>query len=174
MGAVAAAFVDFAIAFVVLLGMMLYYGIVPGFNLVWLPLFLLLTLVCSLGIGLWLSALNLKYRDVRYVVPFLTQLWLFVTPIAYPSSMLPARWQLVYGLNPMSGVIEGFRWALLGTEAPDWTLMAVSAAIHFQDIEPVVVAGQNVDAVQRDVPEDIEDATGEHQLDRVAVVGPLL
>jgi lipopolysaccharide transport system permease protein len=127
--AVLSGIVDFGLAFIVLLGMMLYYGVVPGFNLLWLPLFLLLTLVCSLGIGLWLSALNLKYRDVRYVVPFLTQLWLFVTPIAYPSSMLPARWQLVYGLNPMAGVVKGFRWALLGnTPAPGPIIIVSSLA----------------------------------------------
>lgn len=125
--AVLSGIVDFGLAFIVLLGMMLYYGIVPGFNLVWLPLFLLLTLVCSLGTGLWLSALNLKYRDVRYVVPFLTQLWLFVTPIAYPSSMLPQRWQLVYGLNPMAGVVKGFRWALLGTTPAPGPIIVVSS-----------------------------------------------
>ena len=125
--AVLSGIVDFGLAFIVLLGMMLYYGVVPGFNLVWLPLFLLLTLVCSLGTGLWLSALNLKYRDVRYVVPFLTQLWLFVTPIAYPSSMLPQRWQLVYGLNPMAGVVKGFRWALLGTTPAPGPIIVVSS-----------------------------------------------
>ena len=125
--AVLSGIVDFGLAFIVLLGMMLYYGVVPGFNLVWLPLFLLLTLVCSLGTGLWLSALNLKYRDVRYVVPFLTQLWLFVTPIAYPSSMLPQRWQLVYGLNPMAGVVKGFRWALLGTTPAPGPIIIVSS-----------------------------------------------
>ncbi len=127
--AVLSGIVDFGLAFIVMLGMMLYYGVVPGFNLIWLPLFLLLTLVCSLGVGLWLSALNLKYRDVRYVVPFLTQLWLFITPIAYPSSILPARWQLVYGLNPMAGVVKGFRWALLGnTPAPGPIIIASSLA----------------------------------------------
>jgi lipopolysaccharide transport system permease protein len=127
--AVLSGIVDFGLAFVVLLGMMLYYGIVPTANVVWLPLFLLLALVCSLGIGLWLSALNLKYRDVRYVVPFLTQIWLFVTPIAYPSTFIPARWQLVYGLNPMAGVVRGFRWALLGTTtAPGPIILASSLA----------------------------------------------
>jgi lipopolysaccharide transport system permease protein len=125
--AVLSGIVDFGLAFVVLLGMMLYYGIVPTANVVWLPLFLLLALVSSLGIGLWLSALNLKYRDVRYVVPFLTQIWLFVTPIAYPSTLLPARWQLVYGLNPMAGVVRGFRWALLGTQTAPGPIVIVSA-----------------------------------------------
>jgi lipopolysaccharide transport system permease protein len=125
--AVLSGIVDFGLAFIVLLGMMLYYGIVPTANVVWLPLFLLLALVCSLGIGLWLSALNLKYRDVRYVVPFLTQIWLFVTPIAYPSALLPARWQLVYGLNPMAGVVRGFRWALLGTATAPGPIIIVSS-----------------------------------------------
>jgi lipopolysaccharide transport system permease protein len=125
--AVLSGIVDFGLAFIVLLAMMLYYGIVPTFNVVWLPFFFLLALVCSLGIGLWVSALNLKYRDVRYVIPFLTQIWLFVTPIAYPSSMLPARWQLVYGLNPMAGVVRGFRWALLGTRTAPGPIIVVSS-----------------------------------------------
>src|SRR5207248_3216430 len=107
--------VDFALAFVVLLGMMLHYGIMPTVNVIWLPLFFLLALVTALGVGLWLSALNVQYRDVRYVVPFLTQIWLFSTPIAYPSTLLGQPWRTLYGLNPMAGVVEGFRWALLGT-----------------------------------------------------------
>jgi lipopolysaccharide transport system permease protein len=119
--------VDFVLAFGVLLGMMLYYGIVPTVNVVWLPLFLLLALVTSLGIGLWLSALNVEFRDVRYVVPFLTQFWLFATPIAYPSSLLNEPWRTVYGLNPMVGVVEGFRWALLGTNTAPGPVVAVSS-----------------------------------------------
>lgn len=121
--------VDFAIAFAVLLGMMLYYGIVPTVNVIWLPLFLLLALVTSLGVGLWLSALNVQFRDVRYVVPFLTQAWMFATPIVYPSSMLSEPWRTIYGLNPMVGVVEGFRWALLGTKtAPGAIIVASSLA----------------------------------------------
>lgn len=119
--------VDFALAFVVLLAMMLYYGIVPTLNVLWLPLFLLLALVASLGVGLWLSALNVEYRDVRYVVPFITQFWLFVTPIAYPSSLLSEPWRTLYGLNPMVGVVEGFRWALLGTKTAPGPIIAVSS-----------------------------------------------
>jgi lipopolysaccharide transport system permease protein len=119
--------VDFALAFVVLLGMMLYYGIVPTVNVLWLPLFLLLALITSLGVGLWLSALNVEYRDVRYVVPFITQFWLFVTPIAYPSSLLSQPWRTIYGLNPMVGVVEGFRWALLGTKTAPGPIIAVSS-----------------------------------------------
>lgn len=125
--AVLSGIVDFGLAFVVLLGMMLYYGIMPTSHIVWLPLFLLLALVTALGFGLWLSALNLKYRDVRYVVPFLTQLWLFATPIAYSSTILPERWQLVYGLNPMAGVVKGFRWALLGTKASPGPIVVASS-----------------------------------------------
>jgi lipopolysaccharide transport system permease protein len=107
--------VDFLIAFLILVCMMLYYGIVPGLASLWLVFFLVLTLVCSLGVGLWLSALNVEYRDVRFAIPFLTQFWMFATPIAYPSSLLSEPWRTVYGLNPMVGVVEGFRWALLGT-----------------------------------------------------------
>jgi lipopolysaccharide transport system permease protein len=120
--------VDFLLAFVVLLGMMLYYGMVPTLNVFWLPLFVLLALVTSLGVGLWFSALNVEYRDVRYVVPFITQFWLFATPIAYPSSLLSQPWRTIYGLNPMVGVVEGFRWALLGTKTAPGPIIAVSSA----------------------------------------------
>jgi lipopolysaccharide transport system permease protein len=120
--------VDFALAFIVLVGMMLYYGLVPTLNVLWLPLFLLLALITSLGVGLWLSALNVEYRDVRYVVPFITQFWLFVTPIAYASSLLHQPWRTLYGLNPMVGVVEGFRWALLGTKTAPGPIIAVSSA----------------------------------------------
>jgi len=107
--------VDFAIAFIVLLGMMVYYGITLTARVWTLPLFLLLAILTAMGVSLWLSALNVLYRDVGYVTPFLTQFWLFITPIAYPASMVPAKWRLLYALNPMTGVVEGFRWALLGT-----------------------------------------------------------
>lgn len=119
--------VDFLLAFIVLVGMMLYYGMMPTLNVLWLPLFLLLALVASLGVGLWLSALNVEYRDVRYVVPFITQFWLFVTPIAYPSSLLHEPWRSLYGLNPMVGVVEGFRWALLRTNTAPGPIIAVSS-----------------------------------------------
>jgi lipopolysaccharide transport system permease protein len=119
--------VDFSLAFLVLLGMMLYYGIVPTSNLYLLPLFILLALVTSLGVGLWLSALNVEFRDVRYIVPFLVQFWLFSTPIAYPSSLLSEPWRTLYGMNPMVGVVEGFRWALLGTNTAPGPIIAVSA-----------------------------------------------
>ena len=125
--AVLAGLVDFAVAFVVLCAMMLYYGVALTANVLWLPLFLLLALATALGAGLWLSALNVQYRDVRYVVPFAVQFWLFATPIAYPSSLLPEPWRTVYGLNPMAGVVEGFRWALLGTETRPGAMTALSA-----------------------------------------------
>jgi len=119
--------VDFLLAFVVLIAMMLYYGMAPTLSVLWLPMFLLLALVTSLGVGLWLSALNVKYRDVRYIVPFITQFWLFVTPIAYPSSLLHQPWRTIYGLNPMVGVVEGFRWALLRTGTAPGPIIAVSS-----------------------------------------------
>jgi lipopolysaccharide transport system permease protein len=119
--------VDFAVGFVLLIAMMLIQGVRPGWRVVWLPAFLLLAIVTALGVGLWLSALNIEYRDVRYVVPFLTQFWLFATPIAYPGSLLHEPWRAVYGLNPMAGVVEGFRWALLGGEGPG-PMIAVSSS----------------------------------------------
>ena len=118
--------IDFILAFVVLLGMMAFYRIVPSINVLWLPGFLLLALITSLGVGLWLSALNVRFRDVRYVVPFITQFWLFATPIAYPSSLLAEPWRTIYGLNPMVGVVEGVRWALLGTNTAPGAMIAVS------------------------------------------------
>jgi lipopolysaccharide transport system permease protein len=121
--------VDFVLAFIVLVGMMLVYGIFPTINIVWLPLLLLLTLVSGLGVGLWLSALNVQFRDVRYTVPFLTQFWLFATPIAYPSSLLSEPWRTLYGINPMVGVVEGFRWALLGTPTAPGLMIIVSSLV---------------------------------------------
>ena len=119
--------VDFAIAFGMLIGMMLWYGIVPTANALWLPLFLLLALVTSLGVGLWLSAMNVHYRDVKYLVPFLTQFWMFATPVAYPSSLLTGKWRAIYAMNPMVGVVEGFRWSLLGTKTNPTSVIAVSS-----------------------------------------------
>ena len=122
--------VDFGVAFLVLLGMMVYYGFKPT-GAVWsLPLFILLALISSLGIGLWLSAMNVKYRDIGYVTPFLVQFWMYITPIAYPASLVPEKWKLIYALNPMTGVVEGFRWALLGSasSAPG-PMMIVSTSI---------------------------------------------
>ena len=118
---------DFLLSFTVLLGMMWYFGVTPTMNVVFLPLFVILALATSLGVGLWLSALNVQFRDVRYVVPFITQFWMFATPIAYPSSLLSEPWRTVYGLNPMAGVVEGFRWALLGSGHAPGGMVAVSA-----------------------------------------------
>jgi len=120
--------VDFAIAFTILVGMMFYYGYLPTLKMLWLPAFITLALMTSLGVGLWLSAINVRYRDVRYVIPFLIQLWLFASPVVYSSNLLPLKLQVIYGLNPMAGVIEGFRWVLLGTEPPG-SLMAISVII---------------------------------------------
>lgn len=124
--AVLASLVDFAIAFAVLLVMMLVYGIVPSAAILTLPFFVVFAALTALAVALWLSALNVQYRDVRYVIPFLVQLWLFVSPVAYPSSLVPEPWDAVYGLNPMAGVIEGFRWALLGEAEPPGAMLAVS------------------------------------------------
>jgi len=121
--------VDFLLAFVVLLGMMLYYGSVPTLNVIWLPFFVILALVTSLGTGFWLSAMNVQFRDIRYTIPFLIQFWLFATPIAYPSSLLDEPWRTIYGLNPMVGVVEGFRWALLGTQTAPGATILVSAIV---------------------------------------------
>jgi lipopolysaccharide transport system permease protein len=125
--AVLGGLVDFAIAFVILLLMMFYYGIVPTAAVVALPGFILLAIMTALGVGLWLSALNVQYRDVRYTINFLIQFWLFATPVAYPSSIVPEKWRALYGLNPMAGVVEGFRWALLGNKPPG-ALLWVSVA----------------------------------------------
>jgi lipopolysaccharide transport system permease protein len=118
--------VDFAIAFIVLLLMMLYYGIMPTVHVLWLPLFLALGLVSALGVAIWLSAMNVQFRDVRFIVPFLTQVWLFATPVAYPSSLLSEPWRTLYGLNPLAGVVEGFRWALLGADTAPGPMIIVS------------------------------------------------
>jgi lipopolysaccharide transport system permease protein len=126
--AVLAGLVDFGIAFVILLAMMRYYGIVPTAAIALLPLFVLLAITTALAVGLWLSSLNVKYRDVRYTIPFLTQIWMFATPVAYPSSLVPKQWRALLGLNPMAGVVEAFRWALLGNAHSPGPLLAVSVA----------------------------------------------
>lgn len=121
--------IDFAIAFVLLLGVMAWYHVAPSPRIVLLPLFLLIAMLTAFGVGLWLTALNVKYRDVNFVVPFLVQIWLYASPVAYASSIVPPRWRLLYGLNPMVGVVEGFRWALLGKTPPDFTTIATSLPI---------------------------------------------
>lgn len=142
---VLAGLVDFSLAFLVLLILMLYYRIFPTSNIIWLPFFLILALFTSLGAGFWLSAMNAQFRDIRYIVPFLIQAWLFITPIAYPSSLLSEPWKTLYGLNPMAGVVEGFRWTLLGTDTEPGLMtlvstiaavvMLVSGAYYFRRME---------------------------------------
>lgn len=122
--------VDFLIALVILFGMMFYFDMTPTISALWaVPLFVLLAIVTALGVALWLSAINVKYRDVGYALPFLTQFWLFITPVAYSSSVISDEWQLVYSLNPMAGVVNGFRWALLGAGNPPDVNVAISAGI---------------------------------------------
>ena len=121
--------IDFALSFILLIGMMVWFGVSPTLGAMFLPGFLLLALMTALAVGLWLSALNVRYRDVRHTVPFLVQFWMYASPVVYPVSLVPEKWRLVFSLNPMAGVIEGFRWGLLGKERPDLTVLAVSASI---------------------------------------------
>jgi lipopolysaccharide transport system permease protein len=136
--------VDFGVSLIILLVMMIYYGYAPTLNIIFLPLFLLLALATSLGVGLWLSALNVKYRDFQYTVPFIIQIGMFASPVVYASSLVPASLRVWYGLNPMAGVIEGFRWALLGTGTPSAMvlvsvgmviLLLVSGMFYFRRME---------------------------------------
>src|SRR5579862_483052 len=129
LSAVLSGLVDFSVSLVMLIGMMLYYRITPQPTAIYLPLFLLMAVATAFGTGLWLSALNAIYRDVRYAMSFLVQFWMFASPVAYPSTLVPARWRWLYGLNPMAGVIEGFRWALTGHGQPPGALLAVSACM---------------------------------------------
>lgn len=119
--------VDFIIAFIVLLGLMFYYRATPTWNILWLPAFCVLAMVTTFGAGLWFAALNVRYRDVRHIVTVLVQFGMFVSPVAYPSRLVPARWRLLYAVNPMTGTIEGFRWALLGIDGLPASLVAVSS-----------------------------------------------
>ena len=129
LAAVASGLVDLAISFGVLIAMMFYYKVVPEVTLLWLPVFTIMAITTALGVGLWFSAMNVKYRDIGHVIPFLTRTWFFITPVVYPSSMLTGFWRIIYGLNPMVSVVEGFRWALLGKgQHPGW-MFAVSAAM---------------------------------------------
>jgi lipopolysaccharide transport system permease protein len=121
--------VDFAIAFVLLIVMMLWFGVLPTWGLLLLPVFILLALIAALSVGLWLSAINVQYRDVGHAIPFFVQLWMFASPVAYPVSEIPEKWRLIYSLNPMAGVIEGFRWALLGKEQPDLGVIAITSIV---------------------------------------------
>jgi len=134
MSSVFAGLVDFAIAFVILVGLMFYFNVTPAWNLLWtVPFFVILAIITALGVALWLSAINVKYRDVNQALPFLTQFWFFATPVAYAFTTLPENWQLVLSLNPMTGVVNGFRWALLGSgNGPDaalWVSVAISIIV---------------------------------------------
>jgi lipopolysaccharide transport system permease protein len=131
LAAVLSGLLDFAISFFILIGMMVWYRMTPTAAIWLLPLFILTATLTALGVGLWMSALNVQYRDVRYVIPFLVQFWLFSTPIAYASSLVPEKWQVLYGLNPMAGVVEGFRWALLGTSHLSMGLILASLVTMF-------------------------------------------
>ena len=129
--AVGAGLVDFAIAFVILIGLMIYYHVALTWNLLAVPLLLVLTTLLAIGVGMWTSALNVKYRDIRYALPFLIQLWMFASPVIYPASLMPQKWRWVLWLNPLTGIIEGFRSALFGVNKFDWTSLSLSAAITF-------------------------------------------
>jgi lipopolysaccharide transport system permease protein len=140
--------VDFGVSFLMFVVLMIYYGIRPTTAVIWFPAFILLAILTALGVGLWLSALNALYRDVRYVLPFLVQFWLFASPVAYPASLVPPKWHWLYGLNPMAGVIEGVRWSLTGQTSSPGRLIFVSAAAvlvllvsglaYFQKVETTV------------------------------------
>ncbi len=128
-GSIISGLADFIVALSLLFGMMVYYHVPLSINVLWSPVLVLLALMSALGVSLWLSALNVKYRDIGYIVPFVTQLWLFATPVVYPSTLVPERWRMLYGLNPMAGVIEGFRWALLDSAPPSLPMLAMSTFI---------------------------------------------
>jgi len=124
LSSVMAALVDFAVSFLVLIGMMIYYRYVPGWNLLWLPVIILFAVLTALSVGLWLSAINVQYRDVQHMVPFIIQVWMYASPIVYPIEIIPEGiWRVLYGLNPMVGVIQSYRWALLGGDRPDSTML---------------------------------------------------
>jgi len=136
--------IDFLVAMAVLAVLMVYFGVVPSAAIIWLPLFTLFALVTALGVGIWLSAVNVRYRDVKYVVPFLTQAWMFASPVIYVSTLIPQQWRWLYALNPMTGVLEGFRWALIGGPSPDLSiflsvvasvLVLASSLVYFRHTE---------------------------------------
>jgi lipopolysaccharide transport system permease protein len=151
LSAVLSGLVDFVISFLMFIAMMIYYRIHPSAAAFWLPLFLLLAVLTALGVGLWLSALNAIYRDVRYILPFLVQFWMFASPVAYPSSLVPAKWRWLYGLNPMAGVIEGFRWSLAGHGEPPSRLIFVSAGVVLVVLVSGVAYFQRMETTVADV-----------------------
>ena len=143
--------VDFGVSFLMFVAMMVYYRMTPSWALLMLPFFLLLAVLTALGVGLWLCALNAIYRDVRYVVPFLVQFWLFASPVAYPSSLVPVKWRWLYGLNPMAGVIEGFRWSLAGRGTAPGRLIVVSSAVVLVVLLSGIAYFQKMEATIADV-----------------------
>ncbi|MGD0178979.1 MAG: ABC transporter permease [Terriglobales bacterium] len=151
LSAVLSGLVDFAISFSIFAVMMAYYHIRPGLQILWLPAFLLLAVLTALGVGLWLSALNAIYRDVRYVLPFLVQLWLFASPVIYPPSLMSEKWRWLFGLNPMAGVIEGFRWSLAGRGDPSGRLILVSSGIVIVILLTGLAYFQKMETVMADV-----------------------
>jgi len=142
---------DLAVSLVILLGMILWYGMVPTWGILALPIFLLLALSTALAVGLWLSPLNVRYRDVGHAVPFLTQAWMFASPVVYPVSLIPDKWQAFYSLNPMVGVIEGFRWALLGKAPPDPSLIAISGVVVLMMLIGGLIFFKNMEQTFADV-----------------------
>jgi lipopolysaccharide transport system permease protein len=147
----ASGIVDFAVAFILLLGMMIWYGIPFTWLMLFVPVFLVFALVTALAVGLWFSALNVRYRDFAYIMPFLVQIWMFLSPVVYPVSMIPERYRLVYGLNPMAGVIEGFRWAILGKNAPDFAVVTISAVVVTAILIGGVVFFRNMERTFADI-----------------------
>lgn len=123
--------VDFFFSFIMMLFLMIWFHITPTWNILALPFFLIVAFITAMAVSLWLSALNVRYRDVKYTIPFMVQIWMYASPVVYPVNLIPEKWRLVYGLNPMAGVIEGFRWALLGKQSPDFTVITVSLLVVF-------------------------------------------
>jgi lipopolysaccharide transport system permease protein len=151
LSAVLSGLVDFGISFLMFFAMMVYYGIRPGAAMLWLPIFLLLTILTAFGVGLWLSALNAIYRDVRYVLPFLVQFWMFASPVVYASSLVPVRWRWLYGMNPMAGVIEGFRWSLTGHGEPPGRMFVVCFLFLILFLFSAIVFFNKMDTTVADV-----------------------
>jgi homopolymeric O-antigen transport system permease protein len=131
--------VDFGVSFLIFIAMMIWFGVLPSWGILALPIFLALLEITALAVDLWLSALNVRYRDVGHTIPFLVQLWMFASPVAYPVSLVPEKWRMLYGLNPMAGVIEGFRWALLGKQSPDFGVIAISVLMVVALLLPGIV-----------------------------------
>jgi homopolymeric O-antigen transport system permease protein len=143
--------VDFAISFVIFIAMMIWFQTAPTWGVLALPLLLVLVLLTALAVGLWLSALNVRYRDVGYAIPFVVQLWLFASPVAYPVSLVPEKWRLLYSLNPMAGVIEGFRWALLGKQSPDFGVIIMSLLMVVALLIPGVIFFKHTERTFADI-----------------------